>query len=77
MHEAFAGQVLSVVRMLESDAFAEARLGRDKAVGKVDMDSVAVEFRIDGDRSQPEVVGGADDPHGDLAAIGDEDFAQR
>ncbi len=42
MHEAFAGQVLSVVRMLESDAFAEARLGRDKAVGQVDMDKLNV-----------------------------------
>lgn len=36
MHEAFAAQVLSVLKMLESDAFAKARLGRDKAVGKVD-----------------------------------------
>ena len=42
------------------------------AIGVVDMDGVAVEFRVDGDRSQPEVMGGADDPHGDLAAIGDE-----
>ncbi len=36
MHEAFSAQVLSVVAMLESDAFAKARLGKDKAVGKVD-----------------------------------------
>lgn len=38
MHEAFAGQVLSVLAMLASDAFAKERLGRDKAVGKVDFD---------------------------------------
>jgi acetyl-CoA acyltransferase len=37
MHEAFAAQVLSVLKMLGSDAFAKARLGRDKAVGEVDM----------------------------------------
>jgi acetyl-CoA acyltransferase len=36
MHEAFAAQVLAVLKMLASDAFARARLGRDKAVGEVD-----------------------------------------
>jgi acetyl-CoA acyltransferase len=36
MHEAFAAQVLAIVKMLGSDAFARARLGRDKAVGEVD-----------------------------------------
>lgn len=36
MHEAFAAQVLSVLKMLGSDAFARLRLGRDKAVGDVD-----------------------------------------
>ncbi len=37
-HEAFAAQVLSVVKALESDAFARERLGRDKAVGEIDRD---------------------------------------
>ena len=36
MHEAFAAQVLSVLKMLGSDSFAEHRLGLDKAVGDVD-----------------------------------------
>jgi acetyl-CoA acyltransferase len=36
MHEAFAAQVLSVLKMLASDAFAQQRLGLDKAVGTVD-----------------------------------------
>jgi acetyl-CoA acyltransferase len=36
MHEAFAAQVLSILKMLGSDAFARERLGRDKAVGTVD-----------------------------------------
>jgi acetyl-CoA acyltransferase len=35
MHEAFAAQVLSVIKMLGSDAFARERLGRDKAIGEV------------------------------------------
>ncbi len=36
MHEAFAAQVLSVLKMLGSDSFARERLGRDKAVGTID-----------------------------------------
>jgi acetyl-CoA acyltransferase len=36
MHEAFAAQVLSVLKALASDAFARARLGRDRAVGAID-----------------------------------------
>ncbi len=36
IHEAFAAQVLSVLKMLSSAAFAEARLGRTAAVGDVD-----------------------------------------
>lgn len=36
MHEAFAAQVLSVLKMLGSDAFARARLGREHAVGEID-----------------------------------------
>ncbi len=42
LHEAFAAQVLSVTKMLGSDAFARARLGRDKAVGEVDIDKLNV-----------------------------------
>lgn len=37
IHEAFAAQVLSVLKMLGSDAFARTRLGLDKAVGEVDL----------------------------------------
>ena len=36
LHEAFAAQVLAVLKMMESDAFADARLGRAKAPGTVD-----------------------------------------
>ncbi len=36
MHEAFAAQVLSVLRMLASDAFCKTRLGKDAAVGEID-----------------------------------------
>ncbi len=42
MHEAFAAQVLSVTKALESKGFAEARLGRSKAVGEVDQDNFNV-----------------------------------
>lgn len=36
LHEAFAAQVLSVTKMLASDAFARERLGKDRAVGAID-----------------------------------------
>ena len=42
MHEAFAAQVLSILKMLESDAFARARLGRERAIGAVDPDKLNV-----------------------------------
>jgi acetyl-CoA acyltransferase len=42
MHEAFAAQVLSNVQALESDTFAQQKLGRDKRVGKVDWDKLNV-----------------------------------
>jgi len=42
MHEAFAAQVLSIVKMLGSRAFARERLGRDEAVGEVDMERLNV-----------------------------------
>jgi acetyl-CoA acyltransferase len=38
MHEAFAAQVLSNVQAFESDAFAQKYLGRDKAIGTIDME---------------------------------------
>lgn len=37
-HEAFAGQILSNLKALASDEFAQKNLGRDKAVGVVPMD---------------------------------------
>jgi acetyl-CoA acyltransferase len=42
MHEAFAAQVLSVLKMMGSQAFARERLGRDEAVGDVDVEKLNV-----------------------------------
>jgi acetyl-CoA acyltransferase len=42
MHEAFAAQVLSVLKMLESEAFARLRLGRDAPVGRVEPERLNV-----------------------------------
>lgn len=36
LHEAFAAQVLCVLKMMASDAFAKARLGRDRGLGELD-----------------------------------------
>jgi acetyl-CoA acyltransferase len=42
MHEAFAAQALSNVKMFASDKFAKEYLGRDKAIGDIDMDKFNV-----------------------------------
>ena len=42
IHEAFAAQVLSVLKMLDSKAFCEERLGLSAAVGMPDMDKFNV-----------------------------------
>ena len=42
MHEAFAAQVLSVLKMLGSQAFARERLGRERAVGEVDPERLNI-----------------------------------
>jgi acetyl-CoA acyltransferase len=42
MHEAFAAQVLSNIQALESDTFAQKKLGRDQKVGTIDWDRLNV-----------------------------------
>ena len=42
IHEAFAAQVLSVLKMLGSKAFAQARLGQDQAVGEIEPERLNV-----------------------------------
>jgi acetyl-CoA acyltransferase len=37
MHEAFAAQALANMKMFASDKFAQEHLGRDKAIGEIDM----------------------------------------
>lgn len=42
LHEAFAAQVLSVLQAFESKTFAQEKLGRSQALGRVDEDRVNV-----------------------------------
>jgi len=42
MHEAFAAQTLANMKMFGSDTFAKEKLGRDKAIGEIDMDKFNV-----------------------------------
>jgi len=42
MHEAFAAQTLSNVKMFASRKFAQEKLGRDQAIGEIDMDKFNV-----------------------------------
>ncbi len=61
MHEAFAAQVLSVLKMLGSKAFAKSRLGRDEAVGDVDDIFAGAHGHDHGQRARPLRQG--DRPH--------------
>jgi acetyl-CoA acyltransferase len=42
LHEAFAAQVLAILKMLGSDHFAKERLGQSKAVGQIDPSQLNV-----------------------------------
>ena len=42
MHEAFAAQTLSNVKMFASDTFAREHLNRDRAIGEIDMEKFNV-----------------------------------
>ncbi len=42
MHEAFAAQTLANMKMFASQKFAQEKLGRDKAIGEIDMDKFNV-----------------------------------
>lgn len=42
MHEAFAAQALANMKMFASTKFAKEQLGRDKAIGEIDMDKFNV-----------------------------------
>ncbi len=47
-----------------------------RLVGEADMQCVAIELGVHGDRADAELTSGAHDPHRDLAAIGDEDLLE-
>ncbi|MGR5489097.1 acetyl-CoA C-acyltransferase, partial [Vibrio alfacsensis] len=42
MHEAFAAQALSNVKMFASESFAKEKLGRSSAIGEIDMEKFNV-----------------------------------
>src|SRR5262249_55833091 len=47
-----------------------------RLVGKAYMQRVAVDFGVDGDGSDTQLLAGADQARGDLSAVGDEDTAK-
>jgi len=48
------------------------RTDQDGLVGHLDMERILVGLRINGNRLDPHLPGGLDDPAGDFAAIGDQ-----
>ena len=53
------------------------RPDQDRVIGHFDMERIAVGLGIDGNGFDPHAPGSLDDPAGDLAAIGDQDFRER
>ena len=76
MHGVGAGRARGVDQLVD----AEVALGRrarpdvDGLIGVAHVPRAAIAVGIHGDRRDPELAAGADDAHGDLAAVGDEDF---
>jgi len=64
-------------RGMEVALAGRRRANRIGGVGRANMQRVAVDIAVNRDRSDAEVVAGADDTERDLAAIGDEDGGQR
>ena len=46
-------------------------------VGHLRVHGVSIGVGVDGNRRQAFIATGANDPHGDFASIGDQDFAHR
>jgi hypothetical protein len=73
---------LGAPRDLEDAVHAQVRLARRRRsarvslVGEADVQRVAVDVGVDRDRRDPELAAGADDAHGDLAAVGDQDLVE-
>ncbi len=66
----------------QDEVYGEVALGcrlASESVGLVchtNVKGVLVELGVDGDRSDAELAAGPDDPHGDLAAVGDEHLVE-
>ena len=64
-------------RRVEVAIARRRRADRVRRVGGADVQRVAVDVAIDGDRAEAEVMAGPDDAERDLAAIGDEHGGER
>ena len=62
------------VRDIEVAFGRRAGADTDGFVRHLDVQAVAVGFGMDGDGFKPHLAAGADDAHGDFAAVGDQDF---
>ena len=65
-------------RFVDAEITFAGRRGADEVgfVGEADMEGGAVGFAEDGDGADAEFAAGAEDAHGDFAAIGDQDFVE-
>ena len=65
--------ILSIARY---DSLRGRRADADGLVGQLDVARVLVGLRVHGDRLDAHLAGGLDDPAGDLAPVGDQDFLE-
>ena len=63
--------------MLEVALAAGRRPDADVVVGEADVERFAVGLAVDGHRLDPQLPARADDPQGDLPAVGDQDLLKQ
>src|SRR5580765_2363905 len=70
-----------IARGLEQPRYRQVTLGRwrrsngDRAIGRKGVRRAGISLRVDGNALDPELAARADDPHGNLAAIRDQQAA--
>ena len=73
-----AGALDHVEQLVDHQVALARRAGTEQVglVGALDVQRVAVELGVDGDRGDPQLLAGTDDSDRDLAAVGDQDLRE-
>ena len=79
MHRFRARLLAGVQDLVDDEIGLRRRRGADVDgfIGHLDMQRIAIGVRINGDGADTHFAGGLDDPAGDFATVGDEDFLEQ